>query len=106
MWAACGGHVEVVRVFLEAGANKDAADEVRSEGWCQKRRGGLGNAPCLPARSACPLSPQPLDGDDAPALGGRRCVHTCGVCDKPCSEQDASPLLCIKHVHEGDLIKF
>ena len=31
--AADGGHVEVVRELLKAGANKEAASKVRSEGW-------------------------------------------------------------------------
>ena len=70
-YAASGGHLEVVRELLKAGANKEAATKVRSEGWCRKRRGGLG--PCLTLRTGqvlCFVCAKAVTIDGAPALGG------------------------------------
>ena len=80
-WAAYGGHVEVVRELLKAGANKEAANKVRSEGWWRKRRGGLGSAPCLTLRTgqvSCCICAKAVVIDGAPALGGR-CAHVVHV---------------------------
>ena len=93
--AAMGGHVEVVRELLKAGANKDAADKVRSEGWWRKRRGGLVSAPCLTLRTgqvSCFICAKAVAIDGAPALGGR-CLCACGIRDKACLKGGASTLL-------------
>ena len=75
--AAWEGHIEVVRELLKAGANKEAASKVRSEGWWRKRRGGLGSTPCLTLRTgqvSCFICAKAVAIDGAPALGGR-CAH-------------------------------
>ena len=77
IWAAYKGHVEVVHELLKAGANKEAANEVRSEGRWRKWRGGLGSAPCLTLRTgqvSCFICAKAVAIDGAPAMGGR-CAH-------------------------------
>ena len=79
--AANYGHVEVVRELLKAGANKEAASKVRSEGWWRKRRGGLGSAPCLTLRTgqvSCFICAKAVAIVGAPALGGL-CAHVVHV---------------------------